>query len=147
MKAFFSRKSTRLSRFFDPGAWLVAVLIPHTVFGSIIPLLQSDPGSTSFESASYALVNSAVLLAILLFCEGTARARMTTVVGGSVFAWILVMSLFAESGGLELSAELAPPFIYRFSINVDLAPPMALWGFLTLSGLMHWNDRQVVEEE
>ena len=72
---------------------------------------------------------------------------MTTVVGGSVFAWILVMSLFAESGGLELSAELAPPFIYRFSINVDLAPPMALWGFLTLSGLMHWNDRQAVEEE
>ena len=70
MKAFFSRKSTRLSRFFDPGAWLVAVLIPHTVFGSIIPLLQSDPGSTASGSGDAPRGNAVSAVVVLASPDG-----------------------------------------------------------------------------
>lgn len=143
----FGLRNKKLLRFLDPGAWLIAVFIPHTLFGGIIPMLQADTGTNEFDAATYALVNSAVLLAILMFSRGTSRARLTACVGGAVFVWILFMSVFAEQGGLEFSAELAPPFIYKFSINIDLAPPMALWGFLTVSGLAHWNEPKGMEEE
>ena len=67
---------------------------------------------------------------------------MTAVVGGSVFVWILAMIIINPSNNFELSAELAPPFLYKFSFNIELAPPLILWGLLTISGLLHWNGPQ-----
>ena len=47
--------------------------------------------------------------------------------------------MLAEGGGFNIEAELAPPFIYSISLNVELAPPLLLWGMLGFSGFLHWN--------
>jgi len=131
-----------LRRILNPKVWLIIVAIPHTLFGALVPLFNSDVESSQFSSASYGLVNSMVLLSIYLFTEGKSLSRMTAVVGSSVFIWILAMIVINPSNNFELSAELAPPFLYKFSFNIELAPPLILWGLLSLSGLIHWNGPQ-----
>ena len=131
-----------LRRILNPKVWLIIVLIPHTLFGALVPLFNSDIESSQFSSASYGLVNSVVLLSIYLFTQGKSLSRMTAVVGGSVFIWIVAMIIINPSNNFELSAELAPPFLYKFSFNIELAPPLILWGLLTISGLLHWNGSQ-----
>mgnify|MGYP001197783986 FL=1 len=135
-----------LRRILNPKVWLIIVLIPHTLFGALVPLFNSDIESSQFSSASYGLVNSVVLLSIYLFTHGKSLSRMTAVVGGSVFVWILAMIVINPSNNFELSAELAPPFLYKFSFNIELAPPLILWGILTVSGLLHWNGPQTNDE-
>tara|TARA_B100000900_G_scaffold66190_1_gene51350 strand:+ start:1320 stop:1802 length:483 start_codon:yes stop_codon:yes gene_type:complete len=135
-----------LRRIFNPKIWLLIVLIPHTLFGALVPLFNSDLDSEQFSSASYGLVNSVILLSIYFFTEGKALSRMTAVVGGSVFVWIMAMIVINPSNNFELSAELAPPFLYKFSFNIELAPPLILWGLLSLSGLLHWNGPQKDED-
>ena len=136
-----------LRRILNPKIWLIIVAIPHTLFGALVPLFNSDIESSQFSSASYGLVNSMVLLSIYLFTEGRSLSRMTAVVGSSVFCWILVMILINPSNNFELSAELAPPFLYKFSFNIELAPPLILWGLLSISGLVHWNGPQNEEKK
>ena len=136
-----------LRRILNPKIWLIIVAIPHTLFGALVPLFNSDIESSQFSSASYGLVNSMVLLSIYLFTEGKSLSRMTAVVGGSVFIWILAMIIINPSNNFELSAELAPPFLYKFSFNIELAPPLILWGLLSISGLIHWNGAQNRDEK
>ena len=135
-----------LRRILNPKVWLIIVGVPHTLFGALVPLFNSDIESSQFSSASFGLVNSMVLLSIDLFAEGKSLSRMTAVVGGSVFIWILAMIVINPSNNFELSAELAPPFLYKFSFNIELAPPLILWGLLTISGLLHWNGAQTSVE-
>jgi hypothetical protein len=135
-----------LRRILNPKVWLIIVGVPHTLFGALVPLFNSDIESSQFSSASFGLVNSMVLLSIYLFAEGKSLSRMTAVVGGSVFIWILAMIVINPSNNFELSAELAPPFLYKFSFNIELAPPLILWGLLTISGLIHWNGAQTSVE-
>ena len=70
---------------------------------------------------------------------------MVAVTDGAVFLWLLVMIAVDPANGFDLSAELAPPFLYKFSINLELAPPLLLWGLLSLGGVLNWNDE--VDEE
>ena len=75
---------------------------------------------------------------------------MTAFLGTSVFLWIILVQMLAEGGGFQIEAELAPPFIYSISLNVELAPPLLLWGMLGLSGFLHWNveeDSEVTDHE
>ena len=80
-----------------------------------------------------------MLLSIYLFSSGKSLARMTAFLGTSVFLWIILVQMLAEGGGFNIEAELAPPFIYSISLNVELAPPLLLWGMLGFSGFLHWN--------
>ena len=72
-------------------------------------------------------------------------ARMTAVIGAAVFCWILMLSLISEGGDFQLTAELSPPFVYKFQLNIELAPPLLLWGLLATSGFLHWNTGETEE--
>ena len=72
---------------------------------------------------------------------------MVAVTGGAVFLWLLVMIAVDPANGFDLSAELAPPFLYKFSINLELAPPLLLWGLLSLGGVLNWNDESEDDSE
>ena len=139
-----------LRKMLNPNIWLLIVAVSHTLFGSLVPMFKSEVGSDDFISASYGLVIAAVLISTYSFTEGRSLSRMTAVVGGAVFCWIMLLSLISEGGDFQLSAELSPPFIYKFELNIELAPPMLLWGLLSLSGFLHWNgykNEEVVEIE
>ena len=123
----------------QPKTWLLIVAVPHSIFSAIVPLSNSEIGSTYFISATFALLNTIVLLSIYSFTEGRSQARLVAVIGGAVFVWLLVMITVDPANGFDLSAELAPPFLYKFSINMELAPPLLLWGLLTLGGILNWN--------
>ena len=102
-------------------------------------MYQTSYGSNEFSAASYGLVTAIMLLSIYLFSSGKSLARMTAFLGTSVFLWIIFVQMLAEGGGFNIEAELAPPFIYSISLNVELAPPLLLWGVLGFSGFLHWN--------
>tara|TARA_B100001113_G_scaffold344686_1_gene333393 strand:- start:1633 stop:2094 length:462 start_codon:yes stop_codon:yes gene_type:complete len=129
-----------LRKIFNPRIWLIIVAVPHTLFGALVPLFQSEIGSTDFSGATYGLLNTIILVSIYLLIEDDKTlSRMTAVVATSVFFWIIAMLTINEGDGFELSAQLTPPFIYKFSFSIELAPPLILWGFLALSGILHWN--------
>ena len=130
---------TDLKSILNPNIWLLIVAIPHTLFGALVPMYQTTYGSNEFSAASYGLVTAVMLLSIYLFSNGKSLARMTAFLGTSVFLWIIFVQMLAEGGGFQIEAELAPPFIYSISLNVELAPPLLLWGMLGLSGFLHWN--------
>ena len=130
---------TDLRSILNPNIWLLIVAIPHTLFGALVPMYQTSYGSNEFTAASYGLVTAIMLLSIYLFSSGKSLARMTAFLGTSVFLWIILVQMLAEGGGFNIEAELAPPFIYSISLNVELAPPLLLWGMLGFSGFLHWN--------
>ena len=130
---------TDLTSILNPNIWLLIVAIPHTLFGALVPMYQTSYGSNEFTAASYGLVTAIMLLSIYLFSSGKSLARMTAFLGTSVFLWIILVQMLAEGGGFNIEAELAPPFIYSISLNVELAPPLLLWGMLGFSGFLHWN--------
>lgn len=130
---------TDLKSILNPNIWLLIVAIPHTLFGALVPMYQTSYGSNEFSAASYGLVTAIMLLSIYLFSSGKSLARMTAFLGTSVFLWIIFVQMLAEGGGFNIEAELAPPFIYSISLNVELAPPLLLWGMLGFSGFLHWN--------
>ena len=136
MKRIFDRNIRQL---LDPKWWLVIVAIPHTIFSAIVPLLQSEVGSDYFTNATFGLLNTVVLVSIFLFTAGRSQARMVAVTASAVFLWLLTMIAIDPANGFDFSAELAPPFLYKFSINLELAPPLILWALLALSGILHWN--------
>ena len=51
------------------------------------------------------------------------------------------------SNNFDFNASLEPPFLYKFSINLELAPPLLLWALLALSGLLHWNMSEAQDAE
>ena len=124
---------------FRPSLWLVIVFIPHTLFNVLIPLTQQGVDSEYYTSASYGFLNSVVLFAIFMFSEGKSQARLTAVISGAVFIWMIAVMALDPSNDFAISAELTPPFIYKISFDFDLAPPLILWALLTLSGLLNWN--------
>mgnify|MGYP001362550491 len=140
---------TDLRSILNPNLWLLIVAIPHTLFGALVPMYQTSYGSTEFSAASYGLVTAVMLLSIYLFSSGRSLARMTAFLGTSIFLWIILVRMVAEGGGFQVEAELTPPFIYSISLNIELAPPLLLWGMLGLSGFLHWNmdDSEVEENE
>ncbi len=131
----------------QPKTWLLIVAVPHTIFSALVPLSNSEIGSTYFISATFALLNTIVLLSIYSFTEGRSQARLVAVIGGAVFVWLLVMITVDPANGFDLSAELAPPFLYKFSVNMELAPPLLLWGLLALGGILNWNEDNTEDEE
>ena len=137
---------TDLKSILNPNIWLLIVAIPHTLFGALVPMYQTSYGSTEFSAASYGLVTAIMLMSIYLFTEGKSLARMTASLGTSVFLWIIFVQMLAEGGGFNIEAELAPPFIYSISLNVELAPPLLLWGMLAISGFLHWNVEKEEDE-
>jgi len=132
---------------FNPNIWLLVVLIPHTLLGALVPMYQTQNGSPEFSAASYGLVTSVMLLSIYLFSSGRSLARMTAFLGTSVFLYTILVQVVAEGEGFQIEAELTPPFIYSISLNVELAPPLILWGMLGLSGFTHWNIVDGSDEE
>ncbi len=129
-----------LRSIFSPKVWIVIVAIPHTLFLVLVPIVQSEIGSTEFQNSTFALLNTVYLASIYFLTQGKTQSRMVAVFGGSVFLWILINAMISEGSDFGISAQLTPPFIYKFSFSVELAPPLLLWGLLCLSGILHWNE-------
>ena len=132
---------------FRPKLWLVIVFIPHTLFNVLIPITQQNVDSEYYTSASYGFLNSVMLFAIFMFSDGKSQARLTAVISGAVFIWMVSALALDPSNDFAISAELTPPFIYKISFDFELAPPLILWGLLTLSGILNWNSMPKVESE
>ncbi len=135
-----------LRSIFSPKVWIVIVAIPHTLFLVIVPIIQSEIGSVEFQNSTFALLNTIYLASIYFLTSGKNQSRMVAIFGGSVFLWILINAMITEGSDFGISAQLTPPFIYKFSFSIELAPPLLLWGLLSLSGVLHWNEETSVSE-
>lgn len=132
----------------NPKFWLLVVLISHTVIGTLVPLVTSKSDSVEFQAASYGLVISVVLASIYFLTEGQTQARLTATTAGATLVWILVTLIANPANNFDLSVNFEPPFLYKFSFDVELAPPIILWAMLTLGGIAYWNcDEQSSSDE
>ncbi len=138
-----------LRTLFNPKIWIVIVGVPHTIFLALVPLMTSEANSEEFRYATFALLNSAVLVGLYFFTEGRSQARMVAIVAGSTFLWILVDALVQDGDSFSISAQLTPPFIYSFSLSFQLAPPLILWFLASISGILNWgyDDSQELDLE
>jgi len=136
-----------LRTIFNPKIWLVIVAVPHTLFNVLVPLFTAEVGSTIFTGATFALLNTIVLASIYFLTEGETLSRLTAVIASSIFVYVIVMLTITEGDGFDLSAQLTPPFIYKFSFSIEVAPSLILWGLLGLSGILHWNGPQDKEHD
>tara|TARA_B100001079_G_scaffold265208_1_gene270636 strand:- start:269 stop:736 length:468 start_codon:yes stop_codon:yes gene_type:complete len=133
----------------NPKFWLLVVLISHTIIGTLVPLLTTEYDSAEFQAASYGLVISVVLGSIYFLTEGQTQARLAATTGGATLLWILVTLIANPANNFDLSVNFEPPFLYKFSFDVELAPPIILWAMLTLSGIAYWNCDRIdnIDEE
>ncbi len=132
----------------NPKFWLLVVLISHTIIGTLVPLLTTEYDSFEFQAASYGLVISVVLASIFFLTEGQTQARLTATTGGATLVWIIITLIADPANNFDLSVNFEPPFLYKFSFDVELAPPIILWAMLTLGGISYWNcdEMDTVEE-
>lgn len=128
-----------LRKILNPKFWLLVVLISHTIVGTLVPLLTTDFDSVEFQAASYGLVISVVLASIYFMTEGQTQARLTATIAGATLVWILVTLVANPANNFDLSVNFEPPFLYKFSFDIELAPPIIVWAMLTLSGITYWN--------
>ena len=128
-----------LRKILNPKFWLLVVLISHTIVGTLVPLLTTDFDSVEFQAASYGLVISVVLASIYFMTEGQTQARLTATIAGATLIWILVTLVANPANNFDLSVNFEPPFLYKFSFDIELAPPIIVWAMLTLSGITYWN--------
>ncbi len=119
--------------------WLLVVLISHTIVGTLVPLVTTEFDSIEFQAASYGLVISVVLASIYFLTENQTQARLTAMTGGATLLWIVFTLIANPANNFDLSVNFEPPFLYKFSFDVELAPPIILWAMLTLSGIVYWN--------
>ena len=138
-----------LRKILNPKFWLLVVLISHTIVGTLVPLLTTDFDSVEFQAASYGLVISVVLASIYFMTEGQTQARLTATIAGATLVWILVTLVANPANNFDLSVNFEPPFLYKFSFDIELAPPIIVWAMLTLSGITYWNceTKSAVKEE
>jgi len=132
-----------LRKILNPKIWLLVVLISHTLLATLIPLFKSEFDSIEFQAASYGLLISVVLASIYFMTDGKEQARLTALIAGSTFLWIIISLISNPSNNFDLTAKMEPPFLYKFSFDIELAPPILFWALLSLSGFVYWN----VEEE
>ena len=71
--------------------------------------------------------------------EGQTQARLTATIAGATLVWILVTLVANPANNFDLSVNFEPPFLYKFSFDIELAPPIIVWAMLTLSGITYWN--------
>ena len=128
-----------LRNMLNPKFWLLVVLISHTIIGTIVPLLTSEFGGAEFQAASYGMVISVVLASIYFMTENQTQARLTATIAGATLTWIIVTLIANPANNFDLSVNFEPPFLYKFSFDIELAPPIILWAMLTLSGITYWN--------
>ena len=131
-----------LRKILNTKFWLLVVLISHTIVGTLVPLMTTEFDSVEFQAASYGLVISVVLASIYFLTENQTQARLTATIAGATLLWILVTLVADPSNNFELSVNFEPPFLYKFSFDVELAPPILLWAMLTLSGVVYWNSER-----
>ena len=131
-----------LRKILNTKFWLLVVLISHTIVGTLVPLMTTEFDSVEFQAASYGLVISVVLASIYFLTENQTQARLTATIAGATLLWILVTLIADSSNNFELSVNFEPPFLYKFSFDVELAPPILLWAMLTLSGVVYWNSER-----
>ena len=131
-----------LRKILNTKFWLLVVLISHTIVGTLVPLMTTEFDSVEFQAASYGLVISVVLASIYFLTENQTQARLTATIAGATLLWILVTLIADLSNNFELSVNFEPPFLYKFSFDVELAPPILLWAMLTLSGVVYWNSER-----
>ena len=131
-----------LRKILNTKFWLLVVLISHTIVGTLVPLMTTEFDSVEFQAASYGLVISVVLASIYFLTENQTQARLTATIAGATLLWILVTLIADPSNNFELSVSFEPPFLYKFSFDVELAPPILLWAMLTLSGVVYWNSER-----
>ena len=89
-----------------------------------------------------------MLASIYFLTEGQTQARLTATTAGATLVWILVTLIANPANNFDLSVNFEPPFLYKFSFDVELAPPIILWAMLTLGGIAYWNcDEQSSSDE
>jgi uncharacterized membrane protein len=113
----------QLKKILNPKIWLLVVAVGHTL-ATILPVL-SDKGlnldETEVEYAVWRVVSMIIpMVFIALTFTKEIQAKLATVIAGPV--WVMFVIWIVMDG-----------------FQTQFIPPVVLWGFLALSGVLHGN--------
>tara|TARA_X000001036_G_scaffold127549_1_gene120742 strand:- start:75 stop:482 length:408 start_codon:yes stop_codon:yes gene_type:complete len=127
----------QLKKILNPKIWLIIMALLHALVGTILQTDWNDDPQVLISG--FMLLTSVTMLYVAFFTEGEDQARLTAVIAGPAWVWFVV----ACAMGLTWQIGAGDPMEMTFAENI---PPMAIWGLTALSGVLHGNFQNLLND-
>ena len=134
-----------LKKIFSAKGWLIGAGVIHGIMGVIVQLVMSadvaemawGKGNVLAHDATYEAImgfallpHVAAIFGAAFLLSGVTQAKMAALLGGTTMVAFLAMVAVGSNSGYM--ADMGPMAAY--------APPIILFGGLTLSGVLHMKE-------
>ena len=127
----------QLKKILNPKIWLIIMALIHAVAGVIMQTDWNDDPQVLFSG--FLLLTSVTMLYVAFFTTGEDLARLTTVIAGPAWVWFVVVCAM----GLTWQVGSGDSVEMTFADNM---PPLAMWGLTALSGVLHGNFQNLLND-
>ena len=127
----------QVKKILNPKIWLILTALIHAVVGVIS---QTDWGDDpQVLIGGFMLLTSVTMLYIAFFTEGEDQARLTAVIAGPAWIWFVVAC------AMELTWQIGSGDTMEMTFS-DNIPPLLIWGLTALSGVLHGNFQNLLND-
>ncbi len=127
----------QLKKILNPKIWLILTALIHAVVGVIS---QTDWGDDpQVLIGGFMLLTSVTMLYVAFFTEGQDQARLTAVIAGPAWIWFVVAC------AMELTWQIGTGDTMEMTFSENI-PPLLIWGLTALSGVLHGNFQNLLND-
>ena len=127
----------QLKKILNPKIWLILTALIHAVVGIIS---QTDWGDDpQVLIGGFMLLTSVTMLYVAFFTEGQDQARLTAVIAGPAWIWFVVAC------AMELTWQIGSGDTMEMTFSENI-PPLLIWGLTALSGVLHGNFQNLLND-
>ena len=127
----------QLKKILNPKIWLILTALIHAVVGVIS---QTDWGDDpQVLIGGFMLLTSVTMLYVAFFTEGQDQARLTAVIAGPAWIWFVVAC------AMELTWQIGSGDTMEMTFSENI-PPLLIWGLTALSGVLHGNFQNLLND-
>ena len=110
----------------------------HAAVGTILGTDWGDEPQVLI--GGFMLLTSITMLYVAFFTTGEDQARLTAVIAGPAWVWFVVVCAM----GLTWQVGSGDPMEMTFAENL---PPIVMWGLTALSGVLHGNFQNLLDND
>ena len=127
----------QVKKILNPKIWLILTALIHAVVGIIS---QTDWGDDpQVLIGGFMLLTSVTMLYVAFFTEGQDQARLTAVIAGPAWIWFVVAC------AMELTWQIGSGDTMEMTFSENI-PPLLIWGLTALSGVLHGNFQNLLND-
>tara|TARA_X000001036_G_scaffold26489_1_gene22048 strand:+ start:48 stop:446 length:399 start_codon:yes stop_codon:yes gene_type:complete len=128
----------QLKKILNPKIWLILTALIHAVVGIVLQTDWKDDPQVLI--GGFMLLTSVTMLYVAFFTTGEDQARLTAVIAGPAWIW------FVAACAMGLTWQIGSGDSMEMSFK-DNIPPLAIWGLTALSGLLHGNFQNLLDND